>query len=275
MSGDSFDGTEIRLPPPAISLIIAVYNRPKFLRWIFLSLLNQTCGDFEVVISDDGSDAAIRKVIDEFQPLLRRPVLHIRHEKRGFRKAIIANRAVLGAGADYLIFIDGDCILHHRFVERHFARRSGGTVLSGRRVSFDAIVTERLTDEDIRTRRIERFSFWGGHGADIRHGIYFPPLFRLDGVFRKTWPILGCNFSLYKKDFLAVNGYDERIIGRGMEDSNLYERMRIKKMRFRNLTREALQYHLFHTIDPVPHSPETIRRFTQPAEYWTGFGAVK
>jgi glycosyltransferase involved in cell wall biosynthesis len=262
---------------PPLSLIIAVYNKPHFLRWIFLSLLNQTFKDFETVIADDGSGTAIGEVVAEFQPLFRRPILHIRHENLGFRKTVIANRSVGSAGAEYLIFTDGDCILHHRFIERHYARRCRGTVLSGRRVSLDAILTDRLTEEDIRTRRIERISFWRGHcpANESRHGIYFPPLFHLDGLFRTTWPILGCNFSLYKRDFLSVNGYDERIIGRGMEDSNLYERMRVRKLRFRNLSREAIQYHAFHQADPVPHSAETIRQFTQPTEYWTEFGIVK
>jgi glycosyltransferase involved in cell wall biosynthesis len=277
MTIDTTDSSPLQPLPPPLSLIIAVYNQPKFLRWIFLSLLNQTFKDFETVIADDGSGEAIDEVVAEFQPMFRRPILHIRHDNLGFRKTVIANRSVESAGAEYLVFTDGDCILHHRFIERHYARRRRGTVLSGRRVSLDAILTNRLTDEDIGTRRIERISFWRGHcsGNEARHGIYVPLLFRLDGLFRKTWPILGCNFSLYKKDFLAVNGYDERIIGRGMEDSNLYERMRVKKLRFRNLSREAIQYHAFHKADPVPHSAETIRQFTHPTEYWTEFGMVK
>jgi glycosyltransferase involved in cell wall biosynthesis len=170
---DTFESGSVggKPPGPDVSLIIAVYNQPKFLRWIFLSLLNQTFGNFETVISDDGSDEAIGRVIDEFQPRFRRPIRHIRQENRGFRKTVIANRAVGSAGADYLIFTDGDCILHHRFIERHYVRRRRGTVLSGRRVSFDDLLAQRLTDEDITTRRIERFSFWRGHcsGSEARH----------------------------------------------------------------------------------------------------------
>src|SRR5262249_35537282 len=108
---------------PGLSLVIAVYRQPQFLEWIFASLENQTFRDFEVVIADDGSGPEIADVVRRTQARFRQPVRHVWHEDQGFRKTIIVNQAVTMTSAPYLVFIDGDCILHHRFLERHFTRR--------------------------------------------------------------------------------------------------------------------------------------------------------
>jgi predicted glycosyltransferase involved in capsule biosynthesis len=89
------------------------------------------------------------------------------------------------------------------------------------------------------------------------------------------WRILGSNFSIHRSDYLSINGYDERIIGRGMEDSNLNERALLKCLKIRSIVREAVQYHLFHTFDPIPHSSEVIREYCNPTNYWTPHGIVK
>jgi glycosyltransferase involved in cell wall biosynthesis len=262
---------------PRVSCIIAVYNKPDFLEKIFVSLIRQSFNDFEVVVADDGSEKDVADCVDRYKNAFAYPVQHVWHAKKGFRKTIIANKAVIAAKADYLVFIDGDCVLHHRFTERHFAHRRPHTILSGRRVLFDESLTKRLSLADIRTGRMERPGYWLGHCArsDLKNGIYIPFSFEIENLFLAKYTILGCNFSVHKIDFQEINGYDERIIGRGMEDSNLYERFRVKGYRVRTIAREALQYHLFHTFDPVPHSRETIREYCRPTSPWTHFGIIK
>lgn len=262
---------------PAVSVIIAVYNKSDFLEKILESLKYQTFRDFEVVIADDGSGPEIREVVQRYGDAFSFPIQHIWHEDEGFRKTIIANKAVLAARADYLVFIDGDSICHHRFIESHFKHRKLHTVLSGRRIIFDEELTKRVTLEDVRLRHIEKILFWAKHceRADLKHGFFVPVLFFLENFFRIKYSILGCNFSVHKSDYCGVNGYDERIIGRGMEDSNLDARFKLKKIKIRTLTRQALQYHLFHHFDPVPHSPEAIQQFCFPKEYWTEHGIFK
>ena len=105
-----------------MSVIVAVYNMPDFLEKVFLSLQNQTLKDFEIVIADDGSGPAIREVsIPSLS--FSFPIRHVWHEDKGFRKTVIANKAIVEASAPYLVFIDGDCVLHHRFLESHFRHR--------------------------------------------------------------------------------------------------------------------------------------------------------
>ena len=258
---------------PSLSLIIAVYQRADFLEWIFASLENQTLRDFEVVIADDGSGPEIAEVIRKSGL----PIKHAWHEDKGFRKTMIVNQAVTLTSAPYLVFIDGDCILHHRFLERHYLRRRPGQALSGRRVMLDADITSRLTTDDIRSRRIEKPGFWWKHAKprDRRNGFYLPFLYGLRGAGTDRYTILGCNFSLFKDDFVRVNGYDERIIGRGMEDTNLRTRLLNAGVRFRSVSQEALEYHCDHGHPDFPHDDAAVERWRNTAETWTPFGIVK
>jgi hypothetical protein len=184
---------------------------------------------------------------------------------------------VAQASAAYLIFIDGDSILHHRFVESHLWHRKKRTILSGRRIRFDRELSEQLTVEDIRSLRHEKLRVWWRHCQqdDRKHGFFVPGLFFLENLLRTRYSLLGCNFSLHKDDFLEVNGYDERIVGRGMEDCNLNERLKMNHCKIRTLTRQAIQYHLFHEFDPVPHSAEAIRSYCWPEASWAQLGINK
>jgi glycosyltransferase involved in cell wall biosynthesis len=260
---------------PLLSLIIAVYKRPDFLEKVFLSLRNQTMKEFETIIADDGSGPEIQEVIKRFAPLFSFPVRRLWHEDKGFRKTVIANKAMSAATAQYLVFIDGDCVLHHRFLESHFRHRRNRTVLAGRRVMLDKDITERLTNDDVASRRIERPGFWWRHcirPSDRKHGLFVPGLFCVENMLKKNYSFYGSNFSVFKEDILEVNGYDERIIGRGIEDDNLRERLKLSGITIRSVTREALQYHLYHSSDPVPHTPETIQEFCFPEKAWADEG---
>ena len=263
--------------PPSLSLIVAVYQRADFLEKVFVSLLNQTMQDFEILVADDGSGPEVRAVIEEYQEKFRHAIRHVWHEDDGFRKTIIVNRAVTEAAGDYLVFIDGDCILHHRFIERHYRRRRPGLVLSGRRVMMDRELSERITLGDIRTRRVEQPSFWWNNCPphDRRRGIYTPALYLVRNLFRTSYEILGSNFSAHKNDFYRVNGYDERIIGRGLEDNNLCMRFINSKIKIHCLAHEALQYHLYHRSDPIPHSSNVVAEFRDTQAARTPHGIVK
>jgi glycosyltransferase involved in cell wall biosynthesis len=262
---------------PALSLIIAVYNRAQALEMIFASLSNQTFSNFEVLIADDGSDEPFEEIIGRYQPAFLHPIRHVRQEHRGFRKTVIVNKAADCATSSYLVFIDGDCILHHRFLERHFVRRSPGVVLSGRRVELSSELTSRVTLRDVQSRRIESPLFWwkGSGSYTRRRGLYVPYIFHFRRLSGRNYRILGSNFSIFKSDFLAVNGYDERIISRGMEDSNLNERLVLHGCVGRNVSGEAIQYHLFHHFDPVAHRAEALQQFCSPAGAWTPYGIKK
>jgi hypothetical protein len=174
------------------------------------------------------------------------------------------------------VFIDGDCILHHRFLERHHLRRRPGQVLSGRRVMFDLPLTARLRVEDVTSRFIERPSAWWRHAKahDRRNGIYLPAAFGLRGGFSRRYGILGSNYSLFRTDFLRVNGYDERIVGRGLEDDNLRARLLNAGLVVRSIAQEAIQYHCHHEHAGFPHDAAAVVRWRETRETRTPHGVT-
>ncbi len=263
---------------PCVSLIIAVYEKSDFLEKIFISLQNQSFDSFEIIVADDGSGPSIKKIIDQYKSSFRYPIKHVWHKDDGFRKTIIINQAVSKADAPYLVFIDGDCLLHHRFLEFHNKRKNPGDVLVGRRVLFSPKTTKRITVEDVKNGHIENplFWLWENRFKEIRQGLIIPGIFHLRNIpFYKTHLLVGSNFSLFKKDYLHINGYDERIIGRGLEDDNLYARSLLAGFTIKSIVHEALQYHLHHSFDPVPHSQEVIDQFRNPDSFWTPYGLNK
>jgi glycosyltransferase involved in cell wall biosynthesis len=262
---------------PLLSLIIAVYNHPEFLSHIFCSLENQTFKTFEILVADDGSGEEISRVINNFRSILHQPIHHIWHEDQGFRKARIANKAVLASKGDYLVFIDGDSILHHRFLERHYKKRGKRVALAGRRVRLSRQISESLNCEAIRNRQLEKLRFWWFRCAknSRKHGVYAPIVTWSKNLFYRDFHIRGCNFSLHKEDFLAVNGYDESIIGRGLEDDNLCARLKLAGIVVKSVAQSAIQYHQFHEFDPVPHSEAEIQRYFYPKDFWAENGIEK
>ena len=140
-------------------------------------------------------------------------------------------------------------------------------------------LTERITIDDVRSRRIEKVSFWIRRcdKGTIKHGFYFPLINSIEVFLHRGrhYGILGANFSLFRGDYYRINGYDERIIGRGLEDDNLANRFRIGGFHIRSMSRRAIQYHLFHSSDPIPHSAEVIKKFGTPEQAWSSLGIIK
>jgi glycosyltransferase involved in cell wall biosynthesis len=262
---------------PKVSVIIACYKQVNYLEKVFYSLLNQTFTDFEIVVAEDACCSEIVELVQTFSTRFNYPIKHISHEDKGFRKTIIVNQAVNNCSSDYLIFIDGDCLLHHRFVERHYKRKKQGVVLSGRRIMLDEELSNRVTIEQVKNRKIEKPSFWLKHTQfnKIKRGLYIPLIYRFLNCTKKNYWVFGSNFSISTLDFMAVNGYDESIIGRGLEDVNLSQRFILNNYKIKRLTYEAIQYHLFHNSDPVPHSKEEEAIIIHPDSFYATNGINK
>ena len=108
---------------PKCSLIVNVYNQAKQLDVLLESALKQTNQNFEIIIADDGSSDETEAVVKKWNSKL--DIRRVWHEDRGFYRTIILNSAAKLTTSDYLIFVDGDMILHHRFIEMHlkYSRR--------------------------------------------------------------------------------------------------------------------------------------------------------
>ena len=217
----------------SISLIIAFYNDVMFLEMIFEQLKKQTFKDFEVVIADDGSREDVVKRISQIKDEMPFPVQHVWHEDLGWRKDVILNKAVVASKADYLVFIDGDCIPHHKFLEEHWKYRKEGEVVAGRRVPLIKKISDSLTVEKVRNGILSKIvipTLWAGVTEEESHVENIiritSPWIRKVFLRQKVNGLLGCNFGMFKSDLLKVNGFDERyLIPATGEDTDLEARL--------------------------------------------------
>lgn len=238
-----------------LSLIISFYNRFDYLKFVFSGLEIQSFKNFEVIIADDGSNETIVNELKSFVKKFNFPVKHIWQEDRGFRKNKILNRAILESESDYLVFIDGDCIPHSEFLKEHYINREEKVCLTGRRVNLSKKITNKLNENLVRDKFLERNSLLLfidsilGETVDFEKGIYFRSKFLRRYFNKKKRGILGCNFSIHKKDILDVNGFDERYIYPSIgEDSDLQFRLELIGVKIKSLNNMAIQYHLYHKL---------------------------
>lgn len=100
---------------PAISVIVPVYKAEAYLAKCVESILNQTFGDFEVLLIDDGSPDNSGAMCDEYVALDSR--VRVIHQKNGGVSAA-RNAGMAVAQGDYLAFCDADDYLELYALER-------------------------------------------------------------------------------------------------------------------------------------------------------------
>ncbi len=243
-----------KFPVPKVSLVIAVYNKANNLQLIFTALARQTFKDFEIIVADDGSGKEIADVVNKAKRDYPFRIKHLWHADKGWRKNMMLNYAIQESTADYIIFIDGDCIPSERFMEDHFTHREKKFVLLGRRVEHGERWAKKLTVEKIRSGEFERYSLLDildaakGMSSRLEHGIRIPFEF-VRRMTKKSDGMLGCNFSTFKEHLVAVNGFDEAYDGPGSgEDSDIFFRLHLIGVKGKSLRNLAIQYHLWHPL---------------------------
>ena len=129
---------------PDSELIIATYNNPRALALCLTSIRGQRVLPQGICFADDGSGAETKAIIDGFA-LPGVAVRHVWHEDAGFRKCEILNKAIATSAADYLIFIDGDVMIHPGFIARHLATARRGRFMTGSLIRLDKAASEAVT----------------------------------------------------------------------------------------------------------------------------------
>ena len=265
------------------SVIISFYNKVDYLKLVLTGFERQTFRDFEIIIADDGSNEEATEEVEKLSRQISYPLIHLWHEDKSFRKNKILNRAIISSNSEYLVFIDGDCVPHCEFVKEHYNYSAIGKCLTGRRVNLSEKITSGLTAEIIKKGYLENNTLaliedgLFGKSDNVERGFYFRNKFLRNLLNKKKRGLLGCNFSLYKKDMLAVNGFDERYelpsIG---EDSDVQFRLELQNMEIVSLGNIAVQYHLFHKLQERPQKNlDLFVEIKKNALSYTPFGINK
>jgi GT2 family glycosyltransferase len=224
------------------SIIISVYKNVEMLQLILDSLRYQSMPISEVIISEDGEDARMHQFVASYDWFC--PYQHLTQPDLGWRKNRALNRAVVAASHEWLIFIDGDCILHPRFVEMHMRYATPNRILLGKRVKLSPSVSQKILGGNIHYPcRWWRLFNSGCRYAD--EGIFVPIC--LNKQLRSTRHLTGCNMSFSRSAILSINGFDEEYVKPAVgEDADIDWRFRAKGYEVVSVRNRAIVYHLYH-----------------------------
>jgi len=251
-----------------ISVIVATYNWPAALGLCLQSLKNQSFRDFEILIADDGSKEETRNLIQKYIQEFPIKITHLWHEDIGCRKTIIGNRAINSANGQYLIFLDGDCVVQPDYLQRHLSLAQKGYLVTGSRILLNQKFTQEiLTEGYIDFSRLQKNSFFLRIQGSINK---FLPLFINfgNGKWRNYkkffWRrIKGCNMACWREDALAIKGFDETLIGWGHEDADFIFRLENKGIIRKSGSWSTEVIHLFHKVRDQSNNDESTKRMLE------------
>ena len=225
-----------------VSLIISTYNWPKSLILVLKSIENQTIFPEEVVIADDGSTVETKEVIAKFQKDSDLNIIHSWQENKGFRVAKSRNKAIARSSGDYIVMIDGDTILHSKFIQDHINNAEPGYFIQGSRV----LLTDNNTKQIIRNQSIN-FSFFSEGMQSRKNSIHSNFLSKIFSTNKNS--LRGsrcCNIAFFKQDCININGFNNEFEGWGREDSEFVVRLLNNGLNRKVVRFNAVQYHLWH-----------------------------
>ena len=260
----------------SISVVIAIYKNLEYLNLVLESIEYQSFKDFEVLIAEDAQEGDTKRFIKDKLKRFSFPIKHVSQEDRGFRKNRIMNQAIRNTDGDFVVFIDGDCVLHRHFLYGYYRNIDPDTCLYGRRVELDETSTLRFLYRG-SAYKPNLFTLWLNGSRKVEEAIYLPYL----SYFRKRdSQIAGSNFGLFREDLYKVNGFDEdyETICVG-EDVDIEWRLRSTGIRFKFIRNEVIQYHLYHEKghrdQDALKSYEIFSRKQQERQYFCKNGLVK
>jgi glycosyltransferase involved in cell wall biosynthesis len=100
---------------PKFSVIIPAYNQAEFLSEAIVSVLNQTCRDFEVIIVNDASPDQTNEIVKRF--IDPRITLLVHPENRG--ASATRNTGIRASSGEYIAFLDADDYFHPNKLQVH------------------------------------------------------------------------------------------------------------------------------------------------------------
>jgi glycosyltransferase involved in cell wall biosynthesis len=225
-----------------VSLIVTTYNWPAALDVTLASVALQTRMPSEVIVADDGSGPETENVVRGWTVRMPCPVHHVWQEDTGFRLARSRNRAIAHATGEYIVLIDGDMVLHPKFVTDHVACSRRDAFIQGARPQLSPEVTQRVLSTGIPAVGVL------SPGLERRLYAWRSVLLsRFASKARYTLGgIQGCNQSFWREHFVRVNGYDERFTGWGPEDREFAARLLHIGVKRNYVRHRAIAYHLHH-----------------------------
>lgn len=264
-----------------LSVVLSTYNSPAWLEKVLWGYHCQQFRDFEIVLADDGSDERTGALVKRMREETGLDIEHVWQPDEGFRKCRILNKAICATRSDYIVFSDGDCIPRSDFLAVHARQARPGYFLAGSYFKLPRDTSEAITRDDIERGDCFRTAWLYRHGlsrwrktAKLRAGVRIAPM--LNRLTTTRCNFKGSNASAWKRDILAVNGFDERMPWGG-EDREFGVRLINNGIKARHVRYDAVVIHLDHDrgyVDPVQVANNKQLRLVseRTGSCWTDYG---
>jgi len=235
-----------------ISLIVPTYNRAEY-TGIFLKYIVKYHQEdlFEIIFSDDGSTEDQFAVLSEYAKDLKIPCKLVIQEHQGYRLARVRNNGVRYSEGDYLCFLDQDLLPsegYFRYVKKYaastrFLITRPIYTTADERVKIFTASDNAWCSELMDKRRLRLYK--------LAAKDYIYHIGKRLGLGDRRPKLQGGAFSLYKDQFIRVNGFDENFQGWGLEDDDLGRRLYLNRIIGLNISHKAWVYHLHHQPAPT------------------------
>lgn len=229
-----------------IALLISTYNWPEAIDLCLKSVMQQVVLPDEIIIADDGSKEPTLRVIQQYQQLSKVPIIHVWHEDNGFQVGKIRNKAIAQSTSDYIVQIDGDMLLHPYFISDHKAFAKPNSFVRASRIYLnDSLTAEKFQTKDVQINRFDKrvSNFFSAFRSPLLWGL-LASNYKMKGAER--WEIHGCNMAFWRSNMIGVNGYNEEMVGWGLEDKEVVVRLLNAGFEKRFLKFGGIAFHLHH-----------------------------
>lgn len=242
---------------PSVSAVITSFNRPDLLVFTLKALARQKRGIDEAVVADDGSTADVLGALTAARPQLPFPIVFVRQENKGFRVGKSRNNAIRRAKGDFLVFFDQDIAAPPGYVSTFLENAREKRFLVSFPVRLTRAESDVLMGDITLLDHPERLTSPGKTAVitkQWRKDFFYAVMHAMK--LRAIGPKLRSGvFGAWRKDLLAVNGFDEEYLGWGNEDDDLGHRLHACGVDARNPFRRTFPLHLWHE----PNNMEGVR----------------
>jgi glycosyltransferase involved in cell wall biosynthesis len=243
-----------------VSVVVVTYEWPAALDAVLRALSEQAGPPFEVVVADDGSGPETAAVVARWQDSFGERLRHVWQPDEGWRQGRNRNLGALEARGDYLVFLDGDCLVRRGFLQAVRRAALPGWFLAGKRLHLSERLSRRVLDENVPVWRWSTMRWLlatprellSSHREAGRPGVLLPvrdrrrPWREGQPEFFPPFAAYGYFFGISRSDLERANGFDMRFVGWGGEDEDLAARLRRLGLRCGWPGPRATLLHLWH-----------------------------
>lgn len=206
------------------SIVAINFNQHKYCR-LFLESAAQLDYDpnaYEVILVDDGSSPPLADIAGSIPPNVR--FLYAPRTPISSR-ARARNLGAKAAKGEYIIFVDGDCLVEQSFLlkyEAHLTERPDRKVVAG---SYCHLVDSEVpsTISKLFLSELDKLDPYNRHDNRFR-------ILKLNNAnlseINPSWLLfVSRNFCILRNLFETLNGFNEKFLGWGSEDTELAYRL--------------------------------------------------